>query len=942
MIKNNIEIKMKIKNIEYLSSTLKDSENNNDNNFNKSFRNLDEIKIGVSSSVFGLFNYKLSKLENGFSQLESYLEEITQVHINYSNEKAVDSTPSLPMEDWNSQSYMNNDSEFLIFRVRDEFYDNYKNYIDEVMYFLECAIDNKDILADNDEVIYFVEDLKALRADAVEKYNMLNKSVFSFENEEKNIDKLNSNIIETSQKILELQSEFDGLEYSGELDDQKQIENSLEDRKIQKELLCEEAASLADSLKINVQESVGIFKTVLDDMSTSTDELKAQISIFLGIIKEGKIFKAELESSTYAEKFDIEDYDEKNILNSVSIPGNNKHSGDWIVFLDTSMVYKDYTSNYEWKVSDHNIRDFNKKTRLITESVVAYKSRKNPSISEMLTKKIVQEKKLEIGLSVLSEITTNKKVLVKNDFLLENYKGHKLEGIYDYIQSVLLKEKAITTMKRLVDGKYRFLINDESEQVSKKMIKVGKKMIQDGIDKKFFNDNIGKKLDYYLNMDGSIGDKRKSFENDTISAIKSLKGWHLNSYLEKIQVNNKGGIKIISKTPEELIVSVNSHPECKGVGAQAWCVSKDLSFWNQYASKGDFYIKYDFNKDSEDPSSMIGFHVKDSKIVHAHYKDDTMVSTEGRDVILSKIKAIGLRTFGKKTLIIPNSEYEDYVIDFMNENPNYTGGGSLLIENSTKIKTIHGDWNKVEIINSHVEKVNVEGRVLKIKDNQKDLKIVGRIKELSCVNVKGVLIKHSSIEDLNIKGADNLLFDGNKKIESISVEDVTKAIVLDMDYYKIIVNKNTQILNISDVNAEKLNIAKLNQDLVITNYNHIIIDELNSFDSLNFDPTKEFLLTIRSLSEKTSLSNFVAPLGKMVIKDGSNLESIDNTTLSALDITKAPDLSALVKNTMGYIDIKFSKNENQEITVKRNRIRTILTNRPQMFKRTSATRRNIP
>lgn len=936
---------MKIKNIEYLSSTLKDTDSINVNTINKSFHYFDEIKLGVSSSIFGIFNYKLSKLEDGIGQLESYFEELTQIERDYSNQEDVDATPSFEMGDWESQSYMNNNSEFLIFRVRDEFYDKYIGYIDEIIDFIEDSFENKEMSRDNEEINSFLEELNELREEALKNNKNINTMTFSFEHEEKDIDKLNKNIMDTNQEILDVESEINVIEYDSESESKGEIyylEKKLNERKDDKESLCEDAASLTTSLQNTVKESLDIFETVVNNISTSIDDIQASIDSFIDRIKEGVIFTSELESSTYAEKFNIDDYNEKLILTHVSIPGNNKHSGEWIVFLDTSIAYKDQTSNYEWKVLNHNIKEFNKKIIKITESVISYKSRKTPAISEFLGNKIVKEKKLDIGLSVLSEFTLNKKMLVKNNFLLENYKSYNLEGIYDNIQSILLKEKAITTMKRLVDGKYRFLINDESEDISEKMIKIGQKMIQDGIDKKFFNDNIGKKLDYYLNMDGSVEEKRQSFEDDTISAIKSLKGWHVNSYLAKIKTNNKGGIKIISNTEDELIIAVDSHLECKSVGSQAWCISKDVSFWNQYGARGDFYIKYDFTKDSEDRSSMIGFHLNASEIINAHYKDDSMVKNEERSEILQKIKAIGLRTFGTKTIIIPNDEYEDYVISFMENNPNYTGGGSLLIENSTKIKTIHGDWNKVEIINSEVENIYTEGRILKIKNNRTNVKIAGVITTLDCVDMKGVLIKESSVDNVNINRADSLIFEDNKKIVSISVEDVKGDITLDMSAYKNITKKNAKIVNISNVIAETVKLDKLNQDLTITNYNHVILNELNNFEVLNFDPIKEFYLTIKKISEKTVLSSFVAPLGKIRIEDASNLESIDNNELLSLDISTVPDLSVLVKNKIDTIDIKFNKNENQEIQIKRNRIKKILTNKPQIFKRTPSSRKNNP
>lgn len=937
---------MKISSEERLKHLLDNTQDKN-TTINKNFMYDDNRILETGTSIFGIFQVYIDKIDSGIGQLQSYYEELEDITKKASNNDEIGGDPYFDMDEWKVGRFdFGNKKKLKVFDVIENFPSEYISYIEEIEESIEDRVKSKKIIR-NEMVSDFLEVIKDYKTQMDRYQNQENKEVkelvdFEFEDFEKKIGTLIAQSTESLKNENIKEEEINGLDEESEDKEEydliiNDLETELSDIVSDKEREFSEIESLVDDELERVKTYIESIDSNGEYLNGMKNDLKSEISSFLLEIKNQQIKGMEYKSKAELSMAGNHSDDKCEFI--LNIPGNNKHSGEWFLYNDSSIKYKDFSSNGDFLVSNHNPNEFDKQIKKMVASFIGYKSRKHPTLIEIISEKIISEKKMDTGLALLNEIIVHKKVLSNSGFNLNDkkLKHVTIEKIYDEVQGLLLKEKSKSVMKRMLDGKYRTLILDDTGDVRPKMVKVGLRMIEEGIDKSVFQDNIGKKLDYYLNIEGSIEDKRVELENDTIKMIKTLGGWHINNYINKIESNNNGGMKILSKDKNQLMVSVKSFKECKSVGSPSWCIARTESFWDSYIAHGEFYILYDFNKDAESNQSIVGFHVNQNGIRNAHWKNDSSLKSDEKSTLLNEIESRGFRKFGKEYKMIPNNKFEDYVLKFMSENPNYKGGGEISIENTSNIKEISGTWDKIVINNSNVERVKANSKTLVItNNNDNNLKIEGKISKIDIKDVGETNIQYSELLEVSVKNAKSLKLDNNSGISNLTIDNVEAPVTLEKSCYIKLRIKDTEVGNLQDISSKILHIDKLTGDLTFDNYGSIEIQLMESVNELMVSQKNDFTVVIHDVGNLEILENFDAPMASVSIINSGGIKELKNINVKSLTLVDAKGLKLLEKNKIETIYLELDKD--QDIKLRRNRFKHITTNQPELLRRSSSNR----
>lgn len=928
-IKNKNKNKMKISNLETLVGLLEETENDNNNNVNKHFINRDQHLLDISSSLHSDIRVLLLKLDHGLSELQSYAETLKEAEKDISQKEEINNI-DFDLSEWELTRYsINKKEEDTIFYGINNIEKSFIEYIDEIIEILEGNYESLNIDdIDKENFILNFKDFKEL----AEKLGFV--EYFDFEAEEKIINKCSEEIGNCNQRLSELELEINAL------DDEEE-----EDYSYKREELEQEQSQLESDIDGHAYDADGEFSEIMSKVSVVHEQLSTLYNkadgLFMdldslvedlineNIFKEPKEFKAK-------ENLILENINEKEVKLRLTIPGNNKHSGDWIIFNDSSVYYKSHETNHEYKVLKHNIGSFNKEIEKMVKSFISYKCRKHPSISESLSNMILKERKLEIGLDLLNEIVTHKKVLHKHGFNLNNNSYGKIEKTYDKIQEVLLEEKAETKVKRLFDGKYRVLILDENENINKDIIKCGLKMIELGINKNEFNENIGKKLDYYLNLKEEKSIQKKSLKDDFVKYLNSFKGWNKNAYLQKLKDVPTSEIKYVGDN--QIIVKIDSFVDCKKIGSPSWCIARGNGMWNNYRKDGEFFIKFDFNQEASSNSSMIGFHLNENaEIKYAHLKNDKSLSSAEKTVLIKELKSKGLRYFKHSFVMMQDDDFNKYIQEFMNKNPNYSDGGVLEIKNNHSLKNINGFWDSIILKNCSVENITcgipgdfTESR-LEIINNKKELNITGIYSEIAISNVNFLSLENIRVLKLDIKNVNKASIKGENEIivlesDSSNIEEITSKHKM-----MTIVLNNTNVKNIENISSERWHVDCFDKNISLENSKIIKIKNLDSIKDLNLTEDIELDIFIESL-KGGEIENIKSPKTKIEILNPKNITKCNSNKLKKLDLKGVTPLKEVTKNTIEDFNFDIDIVNGEEPIFRRNRIRKITTTNSEYLK----------
>lgn len=276
--------------------------------------------------------------------------------------------------------------------------------------------------------------------------------------------------------------------------------------------------------------------------------------------------------------------------------------------------------------------NYNILARDIVDCIIEYTFRKNQSYIKPL-KELVKKDSYNINtFKNMSETFLNNAQLLKNyNFDFKNNinesisRSYKLsETIDDKMHSIIKDSKIKQMYNSIFSNKYNFLIDEKTKEIFKQIydLKIESKDIQ-----KY----VGAKLASFKSSE--------DLNNNLVSFLNKYNNFDLDSIKNKAMNLNA---KVVLEENNSIVLEINNYESCKELGSSSWCIVRQQHYFDSYSSNGNKqYFYFDFNKESSDDNSMIGFTIqKDGSLDTAHVKDDTFIKfdTEYESIYLATIK----------------------------------------------------------------------------------------------------------------------------------------------------------------------------------------------------------------------------------------------------------------------------------------------------------------
>lgn len=287
-----------------------------------------------------------------------------------------------------------------------------------------------------------------------------------------------------------------------------------------------------------------------------------------------------------------------------------------IIFKDHSMVAQKSSGEYIDILDNRAAKALHKE--LIAE-LVKDEFKKNPQIAKGLVnlaksvddiglssfKNAMETYKNNADILKLYEMDVAKtyKTMDKEEFEYNSYRT--FEAIDDLFNKTIKAHKVKQYAHSISSNKYEHLYNDDTYKIIANLYDMNLK-------KEIFQQNIGKKMAAY-----------KTPEEFNV-ALKQFYG-SLNEFSNEatLQKANNAGIEIVVEDEDLIILKIKSFEESKLMGSSSWCITREQSYFNSYTSgTKEQYFVFDYTREAEDNSSMIGITIDKGKYYTAHYKDD--------------------------------------------------------------------------------------------------------------------------------------------------------------------------------------------------------------------------------------------------------------------------------------------------------------------------------
>lgn len=291
-----------------------------------------------------------------------------------------------------------------------------------------------------------------------------------------------------------------------------------------------------------------------------------------------------------------------------------------IFFSDKSIAFK---VNNEYKTVSPIKDNYNKIANEINECVIDYILRKKPNYIPIV-KELYREdfKNISHIKTMCDTFLNNEQILKNSDFdfkkeinkILVEHKHHykKTEKLDDLMNKIIESQKIKNYANSILSNKYKDLIDDNSISLFKELfdLKISKNILQDYIGKKLASFKSNEDLNTALS---SFIDKINNFD---IDAIKTKIG------------NSNSNVRIVLEKENKLIIEVGDYSSCKSFGSTSWCIVRDESYFQSYTKEdAKQYILFDFEKNSKDIYSMIGFTLLiNGELETVHAKNDNYIN----------------------------------------------------------------------------------------------------------------------------------------------------------------------------------------------------------------------------------------------------------------------------------------------------------------------------
>lgn len=188
------------------------------------------------------------------------------------------------------------------------------------------------------------------------------------------------------------------------------------------------------------------------------------------------------------------------------------------------------------------------------------------------------------------------------------------EDLDDEINEIIINQKTKKYMQKTFSSNYKFLINDDT-------FKLIKELVIKKVDRKTFHENFSKKIARYSSAE--------DFNSDLRKYIQFSQGWNMDAYKDKA---NQIEAEYHSYDEGILCVRIDTLNQSESIGSGQWCISYDSGYFDSYKEDACIYFVFDFNKEIDDNTCMIGMAVnKNGEVEDAYWKNDEEVEDEDVD-----------------------------------------------------------------------------------------------------------------------------------------------------------------------------------------------------------------------------------------------------------------------------------------------------------------------
>lgn len=297
-----------------------------------------------------------------------------------------------------------------------------------------------------------------------------------------------------------------------------------------------------------------------------------------------------------------------------------------IVFKDTSVGYIQNDKYYDIDPTDVDSYKTLRRNSFI--SLISQELMRKPTIRNLFINKYISDQVPgEYVIVTLNNYLNHEQILKNKGIHLDVFKEKSFEAIDDVIASNVRQYKAERMLNRSLSNKYRNLYDEDKVNITNIMID----LIDSGMNESMLKDFVIKKI-------GAIKTGAELFDN-----LRKLKN-SLDEFDEDI-LRKKAkylDVKVLEIDSNIFVFEVKNYEQSKSLGSPSWCIVRDKIYFDDYTSKNNKqYFIYDFNKDSSNIESMIGFTLNVSGSITArHYKNDDYISDDFPILEKAQLKVI--------------------------------------------------------------------------------------------------------------------------------------------------------------------------------------------------------------------------------------------------------------------------------------------------------------
>lgn len=272
-----------------------------------------------------------------------------------------------------------------------------------------------------------------------------------------------------------------------------------------------------------------------------------------------------------------------------------------------------------------NQKELNTLLSQITKDVIADFIPNKPNLikffNEIAAEEGVNSESVGHLYNTMRTFTNNQDIIKNIGINILNIDEKCLESIDDYLTAEIKVYKAKQFSKKILSNKYKHLETPLSD-------KYFKELFEKNLSDKDLQNFIGKKLATLQTPDDLV----KLLKN----VFQQLDGF-LPENIERIL--NKYEIEPFYNEDNIMAFQIKQYAECKELGSPSWCIHRQESYFKTYTSNDcRQFILYDFNKDSKDIYSIIGFTIyADGSLRTQHLKDDDYIDFSKDEKYLSEI-----------------------------------------------------------------------------------------------------------------------------------------------------------------------------------------------------------------------------------------------------------------------------------------------------------------